>query len=75
MQGWISQPRDHDLGWNQESDTQPTEPPGCPLHFLRYTKVYISPSTVVPEEPFVNFSLGDEQTQESFAGRACVYVT
>ena len=30
MQGSISQLRDHDLSWNQESDTQPTEPPRCP---------------------------------------------
>ena len=28
--GLIPQPRDHDLSQNQESDTQPTEPPKCP---------------------------------------------
>lgn len=30
MQGLISQPPNHDLSWNQESDAQPTEPPRCP---------------------------------------------
>ena len=30
MQGSISQPRDHDLSRNQESDAQPAEPPGTP---------------------------------------------
>ena len=31
VQGSIPQPCDHDLSQNQESDTQPTEPPRCPL--------------------------------------------
>ena len=33
-QGSISQPRDHDLSRNQESDAQLTEPPRCPSPIL-----------------------------------------
>ena len=32
----ISQPWGHDLSWNQESDTQPTEPPRCPTFSFLY---------------------------------------
>ena len=28
---WTHKPWDHDVSWNQESDTSPTEPPRCPL--------------------------------------------
>ena len=34
MQGSIPQPWDHDLGWNQESGAQPTEPPKRPKEGL-----------------------------------------
>ena len=30
---WSSLPRDHDLGWNQESDAWSVEPPRCPSLF------------------------------------------
>lgn len=52
--GWILQTRDHDWSWNQESDTQPTEPPRRPLilsyhsiWFLRYRNSLISLWTVM----------------------------
>ena len=34
---WAHEPWDHDLSWNQESDTQPTKPFGCPfIHLLNW---------------------------------------
>ena len=34
MQGLIQRPWDHDLSWNQESDTQPAEPPRYPWYIF-----------------------------------------
>ena len=36
MSGWSSGPWPHDLSWNQELDTLPTEPPRSPNHIKHY---------------------------------------